>query len=339
MSGPDQTAWRMPAEWEPHERCVMAWPVAAELWGSYYDEACGEYAATIDAIAAFEPVTVITAPGTRRSVQAAAPSAAEVVEVPINDSWTRDSGPIVTVDGAGHRQGVDFAFNGWGGRFPHELDDASAAAVLHHLSIDRVVSTMVLEGGAIAVDGRGTLITTKQCLLNPNRNPTLSQSEMEAELRRTLGITQVIWLPHGLRETSMTDGHVDGVVSYVRPGVVLMQTYDNPDDPITARMAENLEVLRAATDADGRPLDVIEMPYVPYYDFDGRRMSTFYVNHYLANGGVVVPVGDVETDEPALELIRSAYPDREVVPVRARVLAHGGGGVHCITQQVPEGGS
>jgi agmatine deiminase len=335
----DSIAWRMPAEWEPHERCVIAWPVMGDLWGKHYGDACAEYAATIEAISAFEPVTVITSPGTSSSVRAAVPSVAEIVEMPIDDSWTRDSGPIITVDDAGHRRGVDFAFNGWGGRFPHELDDASAAKILEHLGIDRLSSPMVLEGGGIAVDGQGTLITTEQCLLNSNRNPSMTKEEIEAELGRTLGVTTVIWLPFGLRETSMTDGHVDGVLSYVRPGVVLAQTYADPEDPVTTRMAANLKVLRSATDARGRPLEVIEMPYLPYFEFGRERLSTFFANLYLPSGGVVVPVGEVTVDEPALEVVRHAFPERDVVAVVARTLAHGGGGVHCITQQVPLGRS
>lgn len=332
-------SWRMPAEWERHERCLMAWPTRDELWGDYPGRAKQEYAATADAISAFEPVTMVAAPGQAREARAACTGAIDFVEIPIDDSWLRDSGPIVVVDDAGERRGVDFVFNSWGERFlPFDKDAAVSAEILSMFGIPRLPSSMVLEGGSITVDGEGTLITTEQCLLNPNRNPGMSREEIEDELRRTLGVTAVIWLRWGHHEDEHTDGHVDGVCTFVRPGVVVAQTCEDTTNPNYDLMAQNIEILRDARDARGRPIEVIELPYFPYFDLDGKRLMTSYPNFYVANGGVVVPVADHPVDADALAVIRSAFPGREVVGVPSRVVAYGGGGTHCITQQVPAGG-
>ena len=328
----------MPAEWEPHERCLMAWPTRVDLWGRHYERAKREYAATASAIAEFEPVTMVAAPGHANQVRGQCSASVEVVEIPIDDSWMRDSGPIFIVDDAGDRRGVDFRFNSWGERhLPYDKDDAVSAAVLDALGVERMGSEMVLEGGAITVDGDATLITTEQCLLNKNRNPGMSRIEIEEELRRTLGVTTIIWLKWGVYEDAETDGHVDGVCTYVRPGVVMAQTCDDPANPNFDLMAENLEILRSTRDARGRSLEILEMPQLPYFDLDGQLIGSSYPNFYVANGGVVVPTAEHPLDAAALALIETAFPDREVVGVSSQVVAYGGGGTHCITQQVPLG--
>jgi len=326
----------MPAEWSAHERCLMAWPARTELWGPHAAAARAEYAATANAIAAFEPVTMVAAPGQAAAVRAACSAAVDVVEIPIDDSWLRDSGPIVVLDAQGQRAGVDFQFNAWGEKFlPFDRDAAVAQALLAELGIPRVASAMVLEGGAITVDGEGTLITTEQCLLNPNRNPGMTRQQIEAELRRTLGVQVIIWLPWGGYEDRDTDGHVDGVCTYVRPGVVLAQTCEDRANPNFPLMAENLEVLRSARDAAGRALEIVELPQIPYFELGGDTLMTSYPNFYIANGAVIVPTADHPLDADALAIIAGAFPDREVVGVPSRVIAYGGGGTHCITQQLP----
>jgi len=331
-------SWHMPAEWEPHERCLMAWPTRASLWGPHLEQARQEYAETANAIAAFEPVTMVTAPGQGEQVRAACAGAVDVVELDIDDSWLRDSGPIFVVDGNGDRRGVDFRFNSWGEKYlPYDRDAALTSVLLERMGVPRVGSDMVLEGGAITVDGEGTLITTEQCLLNPNRNPGMSRAQIEDELRRKLGVTMIVWLRWGLDEDEDTDGHVDGVCTYVRPGVVIAQICEDAANRNADLMAQNLAILRDARDARGRPIEVIELPQLPYFDVGGVEIGGSYPNFYVANGGVVVPIGDHPLDADALAIIRSAFPDREVVGVPSRVIAYGGGGTHCITQQVPRG--
>lgn len=329
--------WRMPAEWAQHERCMIAWPTRTSLWGQQYSAAKAEYAATANAIAAFEPVLMITNPGQAAEARAACTEAVEIVEFPIDDSWIRDSGPQVVFDEAGQRAAVDFRFNSWGEKvLPYDQDAAISRRVLQHMDIDRIASEMVLEGGSITVDGEGTLITTEQCLLNHNRNSEMSREQIEQELKARLGVTTVVWLPYGLFGDVHTDGHVDNVCTYVQPGTVIAQTCDDPGNPDYERMAANLEALRAATDAAGRKFEILELPQYPCRELrDGTETMVAYANFYVTNGGVVVPVGDHPLDEAALETIASAFPEREVVGVPGNVIAYGGGGVHCITQQIP----
>lgn len=328
----------MPAEWEQHDGCLMAWPTRRDLWHHHFDAATAEYTATAAAIAAFEPVTMVAAPGEADLARTMLPSAVTVIELPIDDSWLRDTGPIFTLDAHGRRAGVDFGFNSWGEKFaPWDLDAAIAEALLAHLGEPRRTSDMVLEGGSITVDGAGTLITTEQCVLHPSRNPEMTRSDIERELRRTLGVDTVIWMPWGLVEDTHTDGHVDNVCAFVRPGLVITQSCDDPSNPNDRLMLENLGVLRAATDTTGSALDIIEVPQMSYFDIDETTYRTSYLNFYIASGGVVVPTADHPNDTDALAIIAQAFPDRDVVGVPSRTLAYGGGGIHCITQQWPTG--
>lgn len=327
---------RMPAEWEPHERCLMAW-TGAEKWGKHLEAARRNYAEVANAIAAFEPLTMLVNTEDAAGARRALPSDIEIVEIPYEYAWTRDSGPIIVVDEEGARAGIDFRFNSWGEQFlPYEKTAASAAAVLTNLDIERIESSMVLEGGAITVDGRGTLITTEQCLLNANRNPGMSKEDIERELGSTLGVEKIIWLPFGIADDWVTDGHVDAVCTFVRPGVVLAQTCDDSSSPDYERMAANLEALTDATDAAGRPIDVIELPPMPRGELGGAAIRTMYANIYIANSGVIVPVGNSPSDGEAMAILEEAFPDREVVGVSAMMLSYAGGGPHCITQQIPE---
>ncbi|MFC9330701.1 agmatine/peptidylarginine deiminase [Kitasatospora sp. NPDC057015] len=328
--------YRMPAEWTQHERCLMAWPTRPDLWGATFEEIKREYALVARAIAEFEPVTMVALPGRGEEARDLCGDGVEVVELPIDDSWFRDSGPIFVLGPDGRRAGVDFRFNAWGGKHhPYDTDDKIAAALLERFDVERIDSRMILEGGAITVDGEGTLITTEQCLLHPNRNPGMSREEIEAELIARLGVTTIIWLPYGGLEDTETDGHVDGVCAFVAPGKVVVQLPSDPAHPDYERMRANRAVLEAATDARGRRLEILDLPQSAFVEVDGRKTEVGYLNFYIANGGVVVPVADIPEDEGALAVIAAALPGRKVVGVRSRVIAYGGGGVHCITQQMP----
>ncbi|MEU1865869.1 agmatine deiminase family protein [Streptomyces gardneri] len=330
------TAFRMPAEWSAHEGCLMAWPVREDLWSSVLDDVKEEYANVARAIAAFEPVTMVAPPGHGEEARTRCGDGITVVELAQDDSWFRDSAPIFVLDGDGNRAGVDFRFNAWGRKHsPYDSDDRISALILEHLGVERIASDMILEGGAITVDGEGTLITTEQCLLHPNRNPGMSRDEIESELKSQLGVDKVVWLPYGGLLDTETDGHVDGVCAFAAPGKVVVSLPDDPAHPDYARMRANRAVLEATTDAQGRPFEIVDVPQVAYADIAGTRVEVSYLNYYVANGGIVVPVAGVPQDDEALAVIAAAYPGRKVVGVRAPGIAYGGGGVHCITQQVP----
>jgi len=321
---------RTPAEWEPHERTIMGWPCRAELWGETMNEARADYAAVANGIAAFEPVTMIANPGADAvGARAACASGVEIVELALDDSWLRDCGPIYVRDDDGRRVAVHFGFNAWGEKFPPWDHDAAVGALIAERLGDPVIDGgMVLEGGSILTDGAGTLLTTEQCLLNPNRNPSMSRADIEATLRARLGVTSILWLGMGLLEDRDTDGHVDLIAAFVAPGRALLQTVGE-DNPNFAHCEENRRRLIEAGVA------VTEIPFLPYAEVAGETVAASYLNFYLCNGGVIVPVAGAETDEPALAIIAAAYPGREVVPVPGLVIAYGGGGPHCITQQVP----
>jgi agmatine deiminase len=321
----------MPAEWAPHERTLMCWPARTDMWGELLEAAEASHAQVANAIAAFEPVLMAVRPSDAARARAACGDAVELLEVALDDSWARDSGPIIVTDGAGRRAGVDFGFNAWGEKFvPYDADAAFGERVLAHLGIERIDATdLVLEGGSIAVDGTGTLVTTEQCLLHPSRNPSLSRAAIEARLGEALGIERVVWLGQGLVEDDDTDGHVDNVCAAVAAGHVLLQTVADAADPNYEPSHENVARARAAG------LEVTELELLPRVDWDGPPTVVPYTNFYVANGAVIVPVADPATDDEALARIGALYPGREVVGIPGATLAKGGGGIHCITQQVP----
>jgi agmatine deiminase len=322
----------MPPEWARHERTLMAWPCRDELWRRQIDAAKAAYAATANAIAAFEPVTMVCSDaGDAADARAALSAACEVVELPIDDSWLRDSGPIFVLGRNGARAAVHFGFNAWGGRFPPWERDAAVGRLLAEALGDTVYAApFVLEGGAIAVDGTGTLLTTEQCLLHPNRNPQLDREAIELGLQDHLGVDRIVWLGRGLAEDRDTDGHVDLVAAFTREGEVLLQSAPK-GHPDRAPMDDN----RARLEDAG--LAVLEFPILPSVEVEGEPVVCSHLNFYVCNGALIVPLAGLGTDDEALERIAHAYPGREAVGVPGAVLAFGGGGPHCITQQVPEG--
>jgi agmatine deiminase len=307
----------------------MGWPCRAELWGDTMPQARADYASVANAVAAFEPVTMIANAGAdAHSAREACADGVEIVELPLDDSWLRDCGPIYVYEGDS-RIAVHFGFNAWGEKFPPWDRDAAVGALIAERIGDPVVDGgMVLEGGSIITDGEGVLLTTEQCLLHPNRNPSLSREEIEETLRARLGVQRILWLGMGLVEDRDTDGHVDLIAAFTRPGHVLLQTVP-PENPNFEHCEENRRRLADAGVA------VTEVPFLPYAEVAGETIAASYLNFYICNRGVVVPVAGADTDAEALSIIAGAYPEREVVAVPGLVLAYGGGGPHCITQQVP----
>ncbi|WP_254711889.1 agmatine deiminase family protein [Streptomyces sp. TRM64462] len=327
-----------PAEWEPHAACVMAWPWDRTIgWGGLLTAVQDEIAGIAREIARFEQVVMVAEPGHGATAAARCGSTVTVIEYPINDCWTRDTGPVFTVDATRtRREGLDFAFNGWGGKYPYDKDDLLPVGVCDHFGVPRRPVDMVLEGGAVITDGQGTLITTEECLLNPNRNPDMTQAQIESALKDAYGATKVIWLPYGLAYDDITNGHVDLCAAYLGPARLLVHTQPDTANPNHARMAANKAVLQGSTDAQGRPFQLTEIHQQPHFTLQGLTVRTFsYTNYYETSGSVVVPLAQHADDAPALALLRTLFPGREVVGVPAPTLAWGGGGVHCVTQHVP----
>lgn len=340
MSTPASEGYFMPGEWAQHSRTWMAWPCREEMWDTAGDEALeharSAHADVARAIAGFEPVTMVCNPGDVADASLACGPGVEIISLPIDDSWLRDSGPTFLVHQNGSLAGVDWRFNAWGEKYrPYDKDAAVAEMILEKAGVKRFQAPLVLEGGSIHVDGEGTLIATEDCLLNPNRNPGLTRQDVEQALRDHLGVSQILWLPGGL-EDDETDGHIDNVASFARPGVVLALSTDDQSDGNYAMLQENLARLRAATDAKGRPLEVIEVPQPSRRPHPaGGRMALSYINFAFVNGGIILPAFESPEDTKVFRLFRDTFPDRKVVQVLTADIVLGGGGIHCITQQQP----
>jgi agmatine deiminase len=331
---PAEAGFAMPAEWDAHAGCLMSWPVRTELWGTRLEEAKRDYAAMARAVAGFEPLTMVCRPGSEREVRNLCGEDISTFAAPLDDSWSRDNGPIFVRDAHGRLAIVDFTFNAWGERWhPYDSDDALPERVADHFGLSVFKAPMVLEGGSFYVDGAGTLLTTEQCLLHPNRNPSMTRDDIEQTLRDYLGVSTIVWLPFGQTLDTgpeATDGHVDGIAQYVGPGRVLLEAPASVEASEHDTGAANLKVLEASTDAAGRPFEIEILDA-------GPGDSRAYCNFYIANGGVIVPISGHPRDDEILEQIGSLFPDRQVVGVPGEVIAFGGGGPHCITQQIPVG--
>jgi agmatine deiminase len=332
---------RAPARTERHDRTLVAWPTRRPVWGPYRERAVAEYRALVAAIARFEPVDVIADPEHAAEARAACAGLARVavLELRIDDAWIRDNGPIYLVDDRGGVAMTHFRFNAWGERYLPYADDARVPELLAERSaMRRYESDLVMEGGGFTVDGEGTLITTESVVLNPNRNPGWTRAECEQALLAATGAELVIWLEHGLVEDRDTDGHSDNVVQFAAPGRVVVQVAPDRANPNWDRLRANAERLRAARDAQGRRLEIVEIAQLAHTEpIDGERFAAPYVNFYPVNDAVIVPRLDAPGEEFAYAALADALPGRSVVGVPTDLLAYGGGGVGCVTQHVPAG--
>lgn len=336
------TPWRMPAETEPHERIWMAFPRPNPTFGSDQPEVeSAAWAAVANAVAAFEPVTVLVDPVSLPTARRLLDPAIELVEQGLDDAWLRDSGPTFVVDEAGRLGAVDWIFNAWGA---HEWgawdkDRLVGAAVGGLAGAELIPSLLVNEGGGIHVDGEGTVLVTETVQLDPRRNPYADKARVEAELARTIGATHAIWLPRGLTrdyDRFGTSGHVDICATFPSPGRVLLHEQRDPGHPDHAVSALLRETLEQAVDASGRSLEIVPLPApTTLRDAEGF-VDWSYVNHVVVNGGVIAcGFGEERADAAARDVLAEAYPGRRVVSVDARAIFANGGGIHCITQQQP----
>jgi len=340
---PKELNYKMPAEWTEHERTFISWPIQSSMcYPDQYSEVCAAYAEIITTIAEFEPVTVIVNQSDELKVKEQLghqhPFTVECLVVEHNDAWLRDNGPTFVTTNDGKIAGINWGFNAWGGKYsPWDLDDAVAPAILQHYNVKQFDAPLIMEGGSIHTDGEGTLITTEECLLNPNRNPELTREQIEKILEQYVDIDQVIWLKQGLSGDE-TDGHVDNIACYAAPGKVIMQVCHDPEDDNYAITQENLTILRNSVDAKGRAVEVIEIEQPPAVYYDDSRLTLSYLNFYFVNKGIILPVfgGTAEeTDRKAIEVLSQLYPDRRIRTVNGMGVIREGGNVHCTTQQMP----
>jgi agmatine deiminase len=336
---PAALGYRMPAEWEPHAATWISWPHKRESWPGKFEPIPPLYARLISTLAKFEPVNVLAGGA---AVMAEAKSLVGGVsqvhlhDIPTNDAWTRDHGPTFLVGPPGSPPAlVDWGYNAWGGKYPpFDLDDAVPRHIAELTGRHRFTPGIILEGGAIDPNGCGTILTTEQCLLNPNRNPRLNRADMERYLADYLGSKKILWLGEGI-EGDDTDGHIDELARFVGPRTVVAAWEENPDDFNHQPLRENFERLKRMTDQDGQPLEVTPLPMPRPIFHDGQRLPASYCNFYIANGVVIVPQFDDPADRTVVEILGRQFPDREIIDLPARDLVWGLGAFHCITQQEP----
>ncbi|XP_022965832.1 agmatine deiminase [Cucurbita maxima] len=365
---PSLLKFHMPAEWEPHSQCWMGWPERPDNWRDNAVHAQRVFAKVASAISKFECVTVCASASQWENARSQLPANIRVVELGMNDCWFRDTGPTFVVrkrisnSGTSVESvaGIDWNFNSWGGiedgcYTDWSLDLQVAWKILNIEKLPRFLNKIILEGGSIHVDGEGTCLTTEECLLNKNRNPHLSKGQIEDILKDYLGVKKIIWLPRGLYGDDDTNGHIDNMCCFVKPGMVLLSWTDDQTDPQYERSIEALSVLSKATDAKGRKLETVKL-HVPdplyltdeeaagiFQDGDAKarpsctRLAASYVNFYIANGAVIAPqFGDQKWDDEAVRVLARAFPNHQIVGIEgAREIVLGGGNIHCITQQQP----
>ncbi|UOE94039.1 agmatine deiminase family protein [Alkalihalobacillus sp. LMS39] len=343
MSVPKQLHYYMPAEWTSHERTLISWPVQQSMcFPNDYQTVTKGYEQLIRAMADFEPVTVLVNEEDLEKVQQLFSNveAVDIVHIEHNDAWLRDNGPTFIVNDKGERAGINWIFNAWGEKYsPWDLDNNVAPSLLQYFGIKQFDAPIVMEGGSFHVDGEGTLLTTEECLLNPNRNPEMSREEIEQYLQDYLNIEKVIWLKHGLSGDE-TDGHVDNVACFAAPGKILIQVCNDPKDENYQITLENMEILKRATDAKGRKFDIIEIQQPPQQHHDESRLTLSYLNFYFVNGGIILPVFGGEaaaTDEAAIAVLKQTFPDKEIRTIDGMAVIKEGGNVHCTTQQMIAG--
>jgi agmatine deiminase len=365
---PAALGYRMAAEWEPHAATWLAWPHKLESWPGKFEPVPPIYVKLIETLSQHELVHVL-AGGEKVMSEAkrflkgkpvlVTPSLTEFESSPTfgtwegetvalgqhrvvlhniatNDAWTRDHGPTFLVGPIGAPPAlVDWGYNAWGGKYPpFDLDDAVPKQIAQWSARRRFTPGIILEGGAIDSNGAGTILTTEQCLLNPNRNPHLKRADMERYLADYLGAKKVLWLGEGI-EGDDTDGHIDELARFVGPRTVVCALEDDPADTNYKPLRDNYERLQKMTDQDGKPLEVVPLPMPRPIHHDGQRLPACYCNFYIANGVVVVPQFDDVADNRVLEILAKQFPTRKVVGLPARDLVWGLGAFHCITQQEP----
>jgi len=336
-------AWKMPAETAEQSRIWMAFPPGGYTLGDTEEQAHAArstWASVANAVAEFEPVTMVVDPADTATARDYLSPAVETVTAPLNDAWMRDIGPTFVTNDDGGLAAVDWVFNGWGQQdwASWDKDEKIATRVAELAGVERIASALVNEGGGIQVDGEGTVLVTETVQLDPGRNPGATKAQIEAELACTIGATKIIWLPRGLTRDSQrygTRGHVDIVAAIPSPGTLLVHAQNNPEHPDYEVSRELIAFLHGTTDAAGRSWNIVEVPAPETLRDDEGFVDYSYINHLVVNGGVIACTFADPADEKALAILADVYPGRRVAGLDARELFARGGGIHCITQQQP----
>jgi agmatine deiminase len=354
-STPRSDGFHMPPEWAPHARTWMLWPERPDNWRLEAAPAQEAFCAVAGMISQFEPLTMGVNHEQFAKARQMLPDHIRVLEISSNDAWMRDCGPTFVINDQGIVRLVDWQFNAWGGLYTdYRLDEVVPQKVAELEGVDYYCAPLILEGGSIHVDGEGTLLTTEECLLNENRNPNLTREQIENHLRDYTGVEKILWLGAGVYNDE-TDGHVDNIACFLRPGLVALTWTDDHNDPQYPISKDAFDRLTMFTDAKGRKLEVLKIhqpnpilisaeeaagvvPVEGTFPREaGDRMAASYINFYTCNGGIVLPTFNDLYDKLTMNALQKVMPDRKIIGVPAREILLGGGNIHCITQQQPKG--
>jgi agmatine deiminase len=353
LKQPTHDGYWMPGEFEPHKACWMIWPRRGDTYRLKAKPAQKTFADIARAILEFEPLNICVSNAQFELAKKKLPEKVNLIEMESDDAWVRDTGPSFVVNKTGDVRGINWKFNAWGGIFsPFDKDAAVAGNIITHEQIDQYNAPLILEGGSFHVDGQGTLITTEECLLNPNRNPNLYRQNIESYLKVYLGVEKIIWIEKGVFMDE-TNGHVDNLCAFARPGEVVLTWTNDPNDPQFEISKLAYDILSQATDARGKklkihkihqpgPLFISKEESKGFYVVEdakkrkeGDRLAGSYVNFYMANNGIVMPLFDDPNDRGAIEAMQKIFPERKIIGVHTREILLGGGNIHCMTQQQP----
>ncbi len=361
-SNPRTDGFRMPAEFEPHRGTLLTYPYRTDVWRLDGVPAQDNYIEVASAIAKHEPVFIAVPPHLMVEAEARY-QIPNVTLIPLesDDAWMRDNGPTFVINDNQELRGIDWVFNAWGGDYdglykPWDTDDAMAESILKIWNVDRYrTHNFVLEGGSIHVDGQGLALVTETCLLSPGRNPHMSKRQISEMLKKYLNVKKVIWLPFGVYNDN-TNGHIDNIACFVAPGHVLIALFDDKNDPQYAMSQASLKALEKARGIDGKPLKISKMIFPTKLVYSSeeesgtvdedenaiarpahKRLVASYINFYICNGAIIMPAFNMPSDQQAQAILANLFPDREIIPIYSREILLGGGNIHCITQQIPQG--
>jgi agmatine deiminase len=347
MTTPDGAAalgYRLAAEWEPHAATWLAWPHRQATWLGDFAEIPPVFEKIARLLAGYEPVKVVASGAVLDLARGRLGGVGnvELVDLPTNDAWLRDTGPVFLVPKSGERVGqspgpaaVGWEWNAWGGKYPPWDDDARLArSICRRLGLRVFEGGLVLEGGAIETDGEGTLLVNHRCVEDPARNPGVTRARLEQVLCERLGVDRVLWVGGELAGDD-TDGHIDQLARFVAPGRVVAARQPDRSDPNHESLEANLQLLRSLVDAQGRRLEVVPIDIPPRFIFGGTQLPASHLNFYVANGVVAAPVFLGPTDEAALRTLEECFPGRTIEPVACNELIRGRGALHCITRDQP----
>jgi agmatine deiminase len=341
---PASLGYRMPAEWEPHSATWLTWPHNSETWPDQdMQQVETEFMGIIRPLAKNESVHILVNDEEKENVVESTLNSNNVEmkniflhDIPTNDSWIRDYGPNFIIQNDGKVAANDWDFDSWGRKYKWELDDLAGKVISEESGLYQFKPEIVLEGGAIEVNGAGTCVTTESCILNPNRNNGISREAMETALKDYLGVSKIIWL-HGEMEGDDTDGHIDNLARFVNSTTIVCAVEEDEEDPNYASLKKNFDRLRSTTDQDDKLLKIVALPMPGYIGSPSERLPASYANFYIANKSVLVPVYDHPNDKRALAILEPLFPEREIIPIPSTTIIWGLGGVHCLTKQQPIG--